>query len=415
MSMISLDGCFPRRSGGGDKHGPRKKEYLELTQEILVTKRDLGLRATRMFVFAYGIVTIFQLLTMLLWGRFGALNWAVALASMLVNCSTLLFGVAYLVGNNLAVRRGWDQARVYVLSTRALLAMTLVAWWLHIHIAGTPFTLLALLIPTTAVVTAWLLDEQTGWLYLVVGSAGLVVMLVAESTGALTFMPIIDHAQDQPMSFFLGSRYGAVHVLMYFAFAIVTMQMLLRLQRDLTRRNEALSAASRKLEVLAMTDPLTALFNRRTIMDMINKELSRSARRGTRFSVVMADIDNFKTVNDTFGHDAGDRVLREIATLLAQNFRPYDIVGRFGGEEFLVVIKDTNLEEGRALAERTRASIADRTVPLREGASIRVTVSFGCTAVDPDHPQTVDKLLRRADEALYESKKAGKNRVTAKA
>ena len=170
------------------------------------------------------------------------------------------------------------------------------------------------------------------------------------------------------------------------------------------RLRRALADAQR----LARTDPLTEVPNRRAILGILEAELARAARGHGVLSVSMLDIDHFKHVNDTLGHAAGDAVLQECVRRIGAAVRPYDIVGRFGGEEFLLVISSRSGEPCAAPFERVRATVAD--LPFDVGAErIAVTVSQGVACWNGT--ETGEELIRRADAALYHAKENGRNRV----
>lgn len=163
-----------------------------------------------------------------------------------------------------------------------------------------------------------------------------------------------------------------------------------------------------QLVAQATHDSLTGLLNRSAILEALQKELKRSVREKNPVAVIMTDLDHFKHVNDTYGHLVGDAVLREAARRLGASLRAYDSVGRYGGEEFLVIAPNCNLTGGADLAERLRESICG--VPIdASGEAITATMSFGVAATC--EIKQVNKLLRTADEALYAAKKAGRNRV----
>ena len=161
----------------------------------------------------------------------------------------------------------------------------------------------------------------------------------------------------------------------------------------------------------ATHDSLTSLLNRSAILEVLQKELIRSVREKNPVAVIMTDLDHFKHVNDTYGHLAGDAVLREAARRLSASLRAYDAVGRYGGEEFLVVAASCSVAGGTELAERLRQSICR--VPIdASDHPIVVTMSFGVAATC--EMKQVNQLLRMADEALYAAKKAGRNRIEVK-
>jgi diguanylate cyclase (GGDEF)-like protein len=167
-----------------------------------------------------------------------------------------------------------------------------------------------------------------------------------------------------------------------------------------------------ELRERAEKDLLTMLPNRSAIDSILEQELSRCHREGRSVGVVLLDLDKFKSVNDTFGHFAGDEVLRETAHRLRSNMRPYDRVGRYGGEEFLVVLPNSDLEQSRQQAERLRL-LLDSQPMFVEGRELPVKASFGVTVSDgTDRP--IDLFVRTADEALYEAKNNGRNRVVTK-
>lgn len=171
-----------------------------------------------------------------------------------------------------------------------------------------------------------------------------------------------------------------------------------------------LEAKSRKLEEAARTDPLTSLPNRRAIEEWAGRQLCGSARHGFPLWVVLGDIDSFKTINDTFGHDAGDVVLKTFADMLQKNTRAADICGRLGGDEFVMVV--THVESGKIeeTVNRLRERFAELSFPL-QGQSVRVTASFGVSGVLDHGVHEYGSLLRKADQMLYEAKREGRNCV----
>jgi diguanylate cyclase (GGDEF)-like protein len=157
---------------------------------------------------------------------------------------------------------------------------------------------------------------------------------------------------------------------------------------------------------LLYTDVLTGIANRRIFLESLGGAISFAQRHQTPLSLIMADLDDFKSVNDTFGHNAGDQVLQAFANLLMENSRQEDLAARFGGEEFIMMLPGTGPEEAAVLGERLRRDWKEMTFP---GFSIRVTASFGVAASQPG--DTVDGFIERADQALYDAKLMGKNQV----
>ena len=165
------------------------------------------------------------------------------------------------------------------------------------------------------------------------------------------------------------------------------------------------------VERQALVDSLTGLANRRSLEEKLRGEVARAVRFDESMCLVLSDIDDFKLVNDRYGHAVGDEVLKEFAAVLAETVRESDAAGRWGGEEFALVLSGTDLNGGVRLAERARAALAARAVVLPDGTRIEVTASFGVAAF-PEVPER-DLLLEAADSALYEAKRAGKNQVAA--
>lgn len=165
---------------------------------------------------------------------------------------------------------------------------------------------------------------------------------------------------------------------------------------------------------MAVTDQLTGLNNRRYLTNQLQGLVMRAARGGEPVSVILADIDHFKSINDTFGHDAGDEVLKALAARLSTNLRPSDMPCRYGGEEFVIVMPNTFPDFAAMVAERLRRDVAGAPFGIGEGRELVVTASFGVagTGVGVD---TAERLMKRADEALYRAKQAGRNRVVAEA
>jgi diguanylate cyclase (GGDEF)-like protein/PAS domain S-box-containing protein len=166
----------------------------------------------------------------------------------------------------------------------------------------------------------------------------------------------------------------------------------------------------RELERMATQDELTGLFNRRELNRRLEEEIRRAERYGQHFSIWMLDVDHFKRINDDYGHQEGDQVLRILATNLKQMLRETDIAARFGGEEFTVILSHTSLEQGKQMAQRVRQAMADLEIHPDVGDSFSITASIGVAAY-PQHGTTVEELVRAADQALYVAKQRGRNRV----
>jgi diguanylate cyclase (GGDEF)-like protein len=165
------------------------------------------------------------------------------------------------------------------------------------------------------------------------------------------------------------------------------------------------------LEEQAHTDVLTGLSNRRRFFEMAEAELTRARRYGTALSLLMLDIDHFKTVNDMHGHRAGDRVLQQLARTCREVLRAVDIVGRVGGEEFAILLPETALPGAVEVAERLLVAVARASVARDEGVPLRITVSIGVATLQPKG--NLDTVMSQSDTALYQAKHDGRNRVCA--
>jgi diguanylate cyclase (GGDEF)-like protein len=183
---------------------------------------------------------------------------------------------------------------------------------------------------------------------------------------------------------------------------------------DVIARHTELLHGLRRLErafavAASGLDLLTGLRSRVGLTDDLAREHNRFMRNGRPFCVAMIDIDHFKAVNDTYGHDAGDHVLASVADFISRSFRPFDDAYRLGGEEFLVCLKEVDLATGLKVLERIRGSLEKMPITLTNGPTINITASFGLT-VSSDNI-AVEELLHRADQALYRAKNQGRNQI----
>lgn len=178
-------------------------------------------------------------------------------------------------------------------------------------------------------------------------------------------------------------------------------------REEISAAHNSLIETNETLHQLSITDSLTGLHNRKHIMDLFSQEMARSIRYGHSVAILMIDIDYFKKVNDTYGHQTGDRVVSQLAGALMESARECDYVGRYGGEEFLIVLPHSNIESGAALAERIRHNISKLQIPAG-GNQISVTVSIGVSGY-PNGGSDVESIIREADNALYKAKADGRN------
>jgi len=190
-----------------------------------------------------------------------------------------------------------------------------------------------------------------------------------------------------------------------------------KISNALKEQNEALrqeiqlrKQVQAELEQISRLDGLTGIFNRRYFFELAGREHARSARYGHPLSAIMIDLDHFKEVNDTFGHVVGDQVLVEVAQRIQAGVRAVDVVGRYGGEEFVVVLPETDVEEVKVMAKRIWHKLTDRSM-ITNKLSIPVRASIGVASCCPDGKISLDTLIDQADQALYQAKELGRNRI----
>ena len=197
----------------------------------------------------------------------------------------------------------------------------------------------------------------------------------------------------------------ALSVLLWRNFVTISLQ-----QGQLAKVNADLQSKQRDLERLTRLDGLTGLYNRNTFVELTRLELDRAQRQGSSTSILLLDLDHFKRVNDTWGHPAGDAVLKNVAALVTGTIRSTDLAGRLGGEEFIILLPGTSAASARMLAEKVRARLEAN--PTRfESTVIRSTASIGLSGTTPAEKLTFDTLYNDADKALYLAKQRGRNRV----
>jgi diguanylate cyclase (GGDEF)-like protein len=188
------------------------------------------------------------------------------------------------------------------------------------------------------------------------------------------------------------------------------LETLLKEKEDLTQK---LQAANEQLATLAATDGLTGLLNKRSLEEALARDLARADRTESSIGLVMVDVDFFKKVNDTHGHQVGDEVLKAVSQILCSSLRTGDVAARYGGEEFMTVLPGSDAEGALIVAERIRKRLEQTEIQTSVGP-LRVTASFGVASVrGPDCRTCAKDLVARADAALYEAKRAGRNRVVA--
>uniref|UniRef100_A0A831UDS4 diguanylate cyclase n=1 Tax=Geobacter metallireducens TaxID=28232 RepID=A0A831UDS4_GEOME len=183
-----------------------------------------------------------------------------------------------------------------------------------------------------------------------------------------------------------------------------------RVQLKMKSLQDELKRSNEMLRTLSITDPLTHLHNRRHLMEMVDREFQRSCRKGAPLSLVILDIDYFKKINDTYGHQEGDRVLTILADIVRRRLRSYDLAARYGGEEFVLLLPETPVNEALSIAERLRVEVQEH---VFDGSlqGLVITISLGVATYPSSRVESIDSLFRQADEALYRAKQGGRNRV----
>ncbi len=229
-----------------------------------------------------------------------------------------------------------------------------------------------------------------------------------EANEHYTYMILLS-AQHRDEDLITGMEAGADDYITK-PFKTSELRVRLRAGRRIIELQNELIAAREILKRQATYDSLTGLLNRGEILRILKNELAKADREGSSVALIMADIDSFKKINDTYGHMAGDVVLRLTSERMLSMMRSYDFVGRYGGEEFLIIIPRCDLQGAAAMAERLRLSINDGGMNTPEGL-IPVTISLGVTISDIERNLDSEYLIKAADTALYQAKKNGRNRV----
>ena len=230
---------------------------------------------------------------------------------------------------------------------------------------------------------------------------------IRKRTGTRYVYILLLTTKDQEQDIVEGFEAGADEYLIK-PFDARELKARLRAVRRILELQEQLTSTIETLRVEATQDPLTGLWNRGAILEIVQRELARTQRQGIPVGVALADVDHFKSINDTYGHLAGDAILREVTRRMLSSMRPYDEIGRYGGEEFLIVAPGCDLTGARHQAERLRERITRDALDIFEGA-IAITASLGVAA--STSAKEADSLIRAAEAALNRAQNAGGNRV----
>lgn len=185
------------------------------------------------------------------------------------------------------------------------------------------------------------------------------------------------------------------------------------LEKKVIERTKKLKDTQKKLIEQANRDPMTNLYNRRYFNEIIKSLLLIAKRTSQLFSLIIIDIDDFKNVNDTYGHSVGDRVINDLADIFRNTVRNSDISVRFGGEEFVIILPNTHLKEAEIIAKKLKDIVENNTIILKDGSRIKFTISLGVSQIQQDD-ESVETVLHKADEALYQAKNSGKNTIVIK-
>lgn len=245
-----------------------------------------------------------------------------------------------------------------------------------------------------------LLNRHVVWAATIVSTIALLALTYASAFGLIPYAPAVVTTHSQATELIWTTIiffFTAPHFIVIILFA----DQMVSYWRN---REETIRTLSR-------TDMLTGLLNRHSIIELLNKEIARTIRHGPPLTVVIIDLDHFKRINDTWGHPAGDMVLKKAAAIFKAQIRQCDMVGRYGGEEFMMILPHTPIEGAAILIERCRATLANTVIIADNGERIAVSGSFGLASNDKQLALTADELIKQADNALYQAKANGRNRV----
>jgi len=212
-----------------------------------------------------------------------------------------------------------------------------------------------------------------------------------------------------PVSFIALPEYGLDFKIRTFASLLATLLIIWTLEYSRNRAFLILEDLRYEMEVVSRTDYLTGIYNRRAMIEKLNAEISRFNRTGEIFSILLIDIDHFKQINDMYGHATGDFVIRTLCQLMQDQLREHDIVSRWGGEEFLILLPNTVTEQGHYVGELLRKNIESRELSVGEDTKLHLTVSIGVSSAENTSDALV--LVDQADERLYRAKRGGRNQV----
>lgn len=308
-------------------------------------------------------------------------------------------GALLLFGIGLLIRRRLPNLLLFQMGTALYFGITLVICSSYI---GTMSLAAGVVLLGSPVFGFILLDRRVVWVAFAAALSLLLALGVMTAAGQLPYAPIIKPPVDpdsQMFWFTSGWLFAAPHVVIIVILADLTLSWW-RQREDVIRQ-------------MSRTDALTGIHNRRSIIELLEKETARTHRHGPPLCVVLLDLDHFKKINDTWGHPMGDRVLKDTADVLRTTIRQCDAVGRYGGEEFMLLLPDTDLKGAATVVERCRAALAAMDVSSGAGERVPVSGSFGLVCNEHHLAASAERFIKEADDALYRAKEAGRNRIVA--
>lgn len=263
--------------------------------------------------------------------------------------------------------------------------------------------------------TVKLIGWEYGFQYYIIAIPALVMLgdfrhlavpIVFSALSTLVLIIIYFYSLTHPPTFHLEEIKSGLYL-----FNLVSVAALITVFSGLfaytSKQNESiLLKTHEQLYITATTDSMTKLSNRMKTFDLIEDQIVRAKRTRKPFTLAIADIDDFKLVNDNYGHDTGDTVIVSIAQLMKNSLREQDIIGRWGGEEFMIILPDTNINDGKIVLEKLRNNI-EKNSTIAKGTSINITITLGVAA--SNYAETIDEIIKLADNALYEGKRSTKN------
>lgn len=311
----------------------------------------------------------------------------------------ITLGAALLLVIGLSLRLKYPDMLAYQLVTTMYFGLTLVACSNYV---GTMEIAAGVVLLGGPIFGFIVLNRRVVWVAFICSLIALATLSYLAAIGTIPYAPVFKAPTDVSSELFWTFSswlFAAPHIIFIVLIADQTLNWW-RKREDTIRE-------------LSRTDGLTGIHNRRSIIEMLDKETARTHRHGPPLCVVLLDLDHFKKINDTWGHPMGDRVLIETARLLRSSIRQCDAVGRYGGEEFMLLLPDTTLSGASTLVERCRANLAGFVITSDSGERIPVSGSFGLVCNEHYLSASTETLIKEADDALYRAKEGGRNCVVA--